>query len=228
MIDFTSFRSVRVNLKENSLKFSIDTIRKTVRKDRLKRYIEKMNYKIKTVKSYSKISINAKKALFTKEITSLKQIFTPHYKNILVSTPHYLNRKSNYRKCILTSFGLSQYTKPLPMKAKEEIGKLFNTFGVDSIDLAIDSHNPIKRGDLGIFGIVEHHRNTSYVNNPLNFSHITKIKYYDKTLQLREQQGLLIDRLIYRLELTIKTNGKLKDLYVPIEEIKAIINRLFV
>lgn len=216
-MEFTPLRSI----SKKNYKFSIDTLSKTVTKSRLKSYLNKVAFLTKKIQAHSKISCNAKKRLFTSEITSASQIITPHFKNLIAETPHELNQKSDYKKCNLIAFGLSQPHKPLHVKAKEELQGIFNTFGVDSFDLSIDNDIPISNELLGVFGMIEIHKNTAYVNNPPVFSYIQKIKYYNKALQLKEQQGVIIPPL-YRLELTISSNGKLKELFIPHDEINQI------
>lgn len=215
MIDFSHLRSI----DRKNYKFSIDTLTKTVRKKAINKYISNESFYIKEVKAHSKISSNVKKKLWTREVTSSYQVHTPYFKNITLETPHALNQESNYRKYLLTAFGLSQPNKPLHEKTKRELAKLFNKFGVDSFDLAIDLNYPINTNVLNKFGVITRYENTMYINTPI-FSYITKLKYYDKSLQQQLKKPL------YRLELTIQTHGKLKDMFIADEELHQIIEAM--
>jgi len=55
--------------------------------------------------------------------------------------------------------------------------------------------------------------------------HISKIKIYNKSKQLEEQQGVII-KPIHRLELTIQTKGRLRDMLIPLEEIEAVMDKI--
>jgi len=222
MIGFRAFPS----MSKKNYDFSIDTLTQTVRKDRLNKYFSKVGFLLQKIEAHNKISYNAKRRAFSNEVTSASQIITPHFKNLTIETPHELNQQSNYRKCNLIAFGLSQPHRPLHVKAVEELQHMFNTFGVDSFDLAIDSHVPINTSLLKHFGAITIHYNTIYINEPPRFSYISKIKYYDKALQLKDQQGIILPHPLYRLELTIKTNGKLKDMFIPVEEIREVIKKI--
>ncbi len=78
----------------------------------------------------------------------------PSTKNIYLATPYKLNQKSDYRKCNLVAFGLSQPNKPLHVEAKQELANIFNKFEVSSYDLAIDSSFPIDTSLLNNFGAI--------------------------------------------------------------------------
>lgn len=216
MLEFTPFRSVVKNMPENSLKVSIDTLELEASKRTLERYLNKRGFSLLLVKAHSKISANAKKKRVTKEVTSLYQVSTPYFKNILIDTPHQLNQNSNYSKYHLTAFGLSQYHKPLHVGAKRELEKLFNRFGVTKYDLAIDRVTPIDKSSLRAFGMLTNMQNTLYINRPLFFSYIERIRYYDKAFK----DGL--DFPLYRIELTIKCKGKLKELFIPHDEVREV------
>jgi len=225
MIDFTPFHSIRDKLENNSLKINIDTLRTSVNKSTIRNYIDKKGFNLKRAENHSKISINTKKKLWTKEVTSLYYLLVPPaFKNIILSTPHKINQQSDYKAFMLTAYGLFQPHKPLHVESKKELEQIFNKFSVKSFDLAIDSPSPINLEDLRSFGMINHFHNTDYINNPLNLHHISKIKIYDKARQLREQQGVIIEPL-HRLELTVQTKGKLRDMFVPLEEIEAVINK---
>lgn len=218
MLEFTPFRSVVQNMPQNSLKVSIDTLELEANKRTLESYLKKRGFSILMVKAHSKISANAKKKRVTKEVTSLYQVQMKNFSNILLDTPHALNQKSNYKKYHLTAFGLSQYHKPLHVEAKRELEKLFNRFGVTKYDLTIDRVTPVKKNSLRAFGVLTSMQNTLYINQPLFFSYIERIRYYDKAFK----DGL--DFPLYRIELTIKCKGKLKDMFIPYEEVQRVIN----
>jgi len=224
MIDFTPFRSIRdklLNFNKN-IKINIDTLRTVVYKKTIRNYIDKKGFVLKKVQSHSRISINAKKQLWTKEVTSSYYLTIPLFKNIILTTPHKLNQQSSYKSFLLTAYGLFQPTMPLQMQSKKELAKLFDKFKVKSFDLTIDSPSPLMSlEDLRSFGMINTFHNTHYVNNPPKLQHISKIKLYDKAKQLLNQQGVIVEDL-YRVELTIKTKGKLRDMFIPLEEIKAI------
>jgi repressor of nif and glnA expression len=215
MIDYAPFR----NVEHKSVKISIDSIRSQAYKSTLKAFINKQGYKLKEIKSYSKISINAKKLLWSKEVTSLHQLHISHFKNIYVATPHKLNQKSEYRKCNIVAFGLSQITRPLHVETKQQLADIFNKFGVTSLDLSVDSEIPIDTSLLEDFGTVTKAFTTCYINKP-NIPHISKICYYDKSFKDS------LSRPLYRLELTIRASGKLKDLFIPYDEIKKVLEHL--
>lgn len=218
MIDFTPFRNVEYILNNSAYKISIDTLRSLVYKKTLLNYVSKKDFEIKSIKSHSPISANVKKLLWTKQVTASKQIITPHFKNITASTPHYLNQESNYRKFNLVAFGLSQYKKTLHEEAKEELMKMFNKFSVTSFDLSIDFSTPLDTSLLKNLGDITSKYSTVYVNKPYNLRKIAKMCYYDKAKK---------DNLpypLYRLELTIKTHGKLKDMFIPHNEIQNVLS----
>lgn len=198
-----------------------DTLRAIVRKKTFKAYCIKQGYKIKEIKSHSKISSNAKRLLFTKEVTSLHQIIAPDgYKNIYLSTPHHLNQSSNYTKGFLVAFGLGSYKKPLTDEAKEDIITLFNRFSVDSADIARDT--PLKPNieDLTAFGEVITYLSSYYVNNPLGLTDVTKIKLYDKALKDK------LSKPLFRLEFTLKASAKIDNLMLNDREIKECLERV--
>lgn len=210
------------NVGNNSLNISIDTLTANPLKTTLKKAINKLNFGVEKVKSHSKISANAKKRLFTKEVTSSCYIVTEtNFKNILIETPHALNQSSNYRKCRLTAFGLSQPNKPVTQSTIDELQKLFNKLDIVSLDISFDSEIPIDIHPLKeAFGKITKDFTTSYINDPIGLSYIPKICYYDK----QAKDNLL--HPLYRLELTCKTKGRLSSLFVPIDEIKAILEAL--
>lgn len=220
MIENTPFRNVEYILNNSAYKISIDTLRSLVYKRTFFDYVYKKGFNVKSIKSHSKISANVKKLLWTKKVTGLKQIITPHFKNIITSTPHHINQESNYRKSNLTAFGLSQYNKPLHVEAKKEMIQLFTKFGVTSYDLAIDSSSPLDTSLLSNFGEITRKYSTLYVNKPHSLNHIRKICYYNKG------QKDNLPYQLYRLELTVKTHGKLKDMFLPDEEIRQVIDAL--
>lgn len=225
MIHFTPFRSVRYLFTNNSININIDTLTSIVRKETINKYIIKEQFTKEKVKRHTKISINAKKQLFDKkEVTSSYQVKLPQFENITLSTPHHINQSTDYKCYKLSAFGLFQPHKPISQNTKKHLQKLFNKFKLHSFDLAIDSKEPLMDKDtLRNFGAITEHQNTIYVNNPINFKHITKIKTYDKAKQIKGQQKQHIPPL-YRLELTIRTNGKLKDMFIPLEEIERILS----
>ncbi len=220
MMKNNPLRSVSKNFIEKRLKFSIDTLRTEVRKDTFINYCKRSSCSIIEVKKNTPISINAKRKIFTKEVTSMHQIQTPNFSNVIISTPHKLNQESDYKKCRLTAFGLSQPDKPLRDEATENIIKIFNKFGVTSFDLAIDSEAPFNTSLLSYFGVSVQCLNTIYINEPLNLSYIAKIKHYDKAYKDN------LPNPLYRLELTIKTSGKFEDMFIPAEEISQILEIL--
>lgn len=220
MINYTPFPNVIDKLNNNELKFSIDTLRVEVRKNTMNKYCNKNNYEISPIKNHSKISINAKKELWTKEVTSKYQLITPDYKNVTLSTPHYLNQSSGYKKYFLVTFGLSQPKKPLSINAMKNVEALYNKFGVDSFDLSIDSTKPLNEDSFGLFGLITRCNTTIYINNPIGFPHISKMCYYDKAYK----DGLHYP--LYRLELKINTFGKLGNMFIPISEIVEVIESI--
>ena len=217
MIDFTPFRNVEYILNNSVHKISIDTLRSLVYKRTLFDYITKRGFEVKNIKSHSKISANVKKLLWTKKVTGLKQIITPTFKNIITSTPHYLNQATDYKKCRLVAFGLSQYNKPLHVDARKELVQMFNKFDVVSFDLSIDFSTPLDTSVLSNFGEITSKYSTIYINKPYSLNNIAKICYYDKG------QKDNLPYPLYRLELTIQTNGKLKNIFIPSEEILQVI-----
>jgi len=156
MIDFTPFHSIRDKLENNTLKINIDTLRTIVNKNTMKNYINKKGFILKKVENHSKISINAKKKLWTKEVTSLYYLsIPPRFKNIILSTPHKINQQSDYKEFNLVAYGLFQPNKPLHVETKKELVQMFDKFRVKSFDLTIDSIDPlISLGDLRSFGMV--------------------------------------------------------------------------
>jgi len=218
MIDFSPFPNVDRISPFSHLRISIDTIRISPYKNTISKYIANKDFKLETIKSNSKISANVKKLLWNKQTTSLKRIIMPHFKNIIMATPDYLNQKSNYKKCVVTAFGLSQPNKPLHVEAKEELQHLFNKFNIISFDLSIDSSKPIDTSHLGVFGAVTRKYTTQYINKPLYLSSVSKICYYDKSFKDNLSYPL------YRLELTIKTSGRLREMIIPFDEIELILN----
>lgn len=197
-----------------------DSIRAIVRKKSFKNYCIKQGYKIKEVKTHSRISANAKKMLFTKEVTSLHQIITPKFKNIYLSTPYRLNKSSNYTKGLLVVFGLGSYKKPLHNEAIEDIIRLFSRFKIVSVDIARDVQSEPNIKGLRAFGEVITYLSSFYVNNPLNLNSVSKIKVYNKCLKDRLSTSL------YRVELTLKANAKLDNLILADNEIKEVLERL--
>ena len=225
MIHFTPFRSVRYLFTNNSININIDTLRAIVRKETVNKYIIKKQFIKEVVKKNTKISGNVKKQLFDKkEVTSSYRVILPEFKNIKLSTPHRINQLTDYKCYKLSAFGLFQPHKPISQNTKQHLQKLFNKFSLDSFDLSIDSTHPLMdEATLRTFGAVNIYRNTIYVNNPPNLKHISKIKIYNKAKQLQDQQKTYIPPL-YRLELTIQTKGKLKDMFIPIEEIEKVLS----
>ena len=220
MIEFTPYRNVENIINNSAYKISIDTLRSLVYKRTLFDYLTKRGLKVKNIKSHSKISANVKKLLWTKKTTGVKQIITPYFKNIIVTTPYYLNRESNYRKFSLIAFGLSQYNKPLHAEAKKELLQMFSKFDVTSYDLSIDLSHPLDTSILSNFGEITSKYSTIYINKPYGFNNIAKICYYDKGRKDNLHYQL------YRLELTIKTKGKLQDMFLPDGEIHQIIEKI--
>ena len=218
MIEFTPLRSVR----KKGIEISIDTLTTTARKDTLKKYILKEGFSLNKIKSNSRISAKVKKQLFTREVTSAFQVFTPEFKNIILTTPPKLNDQSNYRKYQVTAFGLSQPNNPLHVKAKTNINNLFNKFKVDSFDLSFDTSVPIDEDRLKLFGATtQGSATTLYVNDPMRFSYITKLCYYHKHIKDDLSYPL------YRLEATITSNGRLNDMFIPKDEIQELINQVY-
>lgn len=221
MIEFSPFRNVEYILSNSAFDISIDTLRSSVYKRTLFDYVSKRGFEVENIKSHSKISANAKKLLWTKQATGLKQIIIPRFKNIITTTPHRLNQESNYKKTNLTAYGLSQHKKTLHVEAKKELVQIFNKFGVTSFDLSIDSSTPLDTSLLQNFGETANKYSTIYVNKPHSLRYITKMCYYDKA------QKDNLPYPLYRLELTIKTHGKLKNMFIPYEEIRQIIKDIF-
>lgn len=220
MIEFTPYRNVELFQENLGLKIDVDSLRKIVNKSTLIKYLMQKDFTIKEIKSNSRVSASAKRMLWTKETTSLKQVITPRFKNIILTTPHHLNQASEYKKCNLIVFGLAQPKKPLHIEAQQELSLLFNKFGVDSHDLSIDTPYCINTGRLSDFGDLTNKYSTVYVNHP-NFKHISKVCYYDKALK---------DNLpfpLYRLELTIQTKDKLQNMFIPTDELETIINHIW-
>lgn len=224
MIHFTPLRNIRYLFTNNSININIDTLTSIARKETINKYIIKEHFTKEEVKDHSKITIRAKKMLWTKEVTSAYQVKTPEFKNILLSTPHHINQLTDYKCYKLSAFGLFQPHKPITQSTKQHLQKLFNKFSLYSFDLSIDSTHPLMdEATLRTFGAVTLCYDTIYVNNPLKLKHISKIKIYNKAKQLQDQQKTNIPPL-YRLELTIQTKGKLKEMFIPIEEIEKVLS----
>lgn len=196
-----------------------DTVRTIVRKSGVYSWMERNGWEMHEVKKHSKVSANVKRARFSKKsVTSSVQCISPHgLKRVTVSTPHHLNEASDYKKAMLTAFGLHQYDKPLTLEQIQDVQKLFGRFELHSMDIAFDLTHPVSDEELGMFGELTQWYNTTYVNHPLGFHSITKIKTYDKA----KQQELL--KPLYRLELTVRVSGKLHALELNTDEVEMIL-----
>lgn len=209
------------NVGNLSLRLGIDSIRATPLKSTLERILSQTGWNKKEVQSHSKISAHAKRKKATKEVTSSHYIIThTGFKNILLETPHALNQSSNYTKYNLSIFGLTQPKKPLNSATIEELQCLLKRLEVIEMDICLDSTNALNLEGLRAFGMINTHFTTAYLHNPKGLSYITKLCYYDK-----QAKDHLINAL-YRLELTCQTRGKIGTLFVPIDEVKAILNTL--
>ncbi len=197
------------NVGSMLLDIQIDSIRLEVLKNTIIKTAKKLNFELYEVKKNSKISTKAKKKKHTKEITSSHYIQTPSgFKNILLETPHELNQRSDYKKYLLTIFGLSQPNKPLSQDTINEILNFIKNLEVFELDISIDSTKPLSIEALLVFGAINKSHATSYINRPMGLAYITKLCYYNK--QFKDQ----LEAPLYRLELTCKSKGKLlSDLY---------------
>lgn len=209
------------NVGNLSLRLGIDSIRATPLKSTIEKILSQTGWIKKEVQSHSKISAHAKRKKATKEVTSAFYIIThTGFKNIILETPHALNQSSNYTKYKLTIYGLSQPNKPLSSATIEELQCLLKRLEVIEMDISLDSTNALNLEALRAFGVIDTHFTTTYLHNPKGLSYITKLCYYDK-----QAKDHLKDAL-YRLELTCTTRGKIGALFVPFDEVKAILNTL--
>ena len=209
------------NVGNISLNLGIDSIRATPLKSTIKKVVAKLNWTLEKVQSHTKISAHAKRKTASKEITSLWRLMTKSgFGNILLETPNELNQSSDHKKYKLTIFGLSQPNKPLSNATLDELHSLLKRLEVIELDICIDSSNALNLEGLSTFGVIDTHYTTSYLHTPRGLSYITKLCYYNK-----QAKDNLLEPL-YRLELTCKTRGHIGTLFVPIDEIKTILDRL--
>lgn len=209
------------NVGKSFLRLGIDSIRATPLKSTIEKILSQTGWIKKEVQSHSKISAHAKRKKATKETTSTFYIIThTGFKNILLETPHALNQSSNYTKYKLTIYGLSQPKRLLSSATIEELQRLLKRLEVQELDICIDSNNALNLEGLRAFGVIDPCFTTSYLHNPKGLSYITRLCYYDK-----QAKDHLKDAL-YRLELTCITRGKIGALFVPFDEVKAILNTL--
>lgn len=208
------------NVGNIPLNLGIDSIRATPLKSTIKKVVAKLNWTLEKVQSHTKISAHAKRKTASKEITSLWRLITKSgFGNILLETPNELNQSSDHKKYKLTIFGLSQPNKPLSNATLEELHSLLKRLEVIELDICIDSNNALNLEALNTFGAIDTHYTTSYLHKPRGLSYITKLCYYNK-----QAKDNLLEPL-YRLELTCKTRGHIGTLFVPIDEIKTILDR---
>ena len=209
------------NVGKRNWNLGIDSIRSNPLKSTIKSIAIKRGWKLEKVQSHSKISAHAKKKTSSKEITSLWQLITKTgFGNILLETPNALNQSSEYKKFQLTIFGLSQPNKPLNNATIGELQHLLKRLEVSEIDICIDSTNPLNMEAFKLFGTIDTHYSTTYLHRPQGLPYITKICYYNK------QHKDSLSAPLYRLELTCKTRGKIGTLFVPIDDIKTILQML--
>ena len=208
------------NVGKRNWKLGIDSIRSTPLKATIKSIATQTGWKLEKVQSHTKISAHAKRKTASKEITSLWRLMTKSgFGNILLETPNELNQSSDHKKYKLTIFGLSQPNKPLSNATLEELHSLLKRLEVIELDICIDSNNALNLEALNTFGAIDTHYTTSYLHMPRGLSYITKLCYYNK-----QAKDNLLEPL-YRLELTCKTRGHIGTLFVPINEIKTILDR---
>lgn len=209
------------NVGNISLNLGIDTIRSTPLKTTIKNFAKQEDWKLEKVQSHSKISAHAKRKITSKEITSLWQLITKTgFGNILLETPNALNQSSEYKKFQLTIFGLSQPNKPLNNSTIGELQHLLKRLEVSEIDICIDSANPLNMEAFKLFGTIDTHYSTTYLHRPQGLAYITKICYYNK------QHKDSLSMPLYRLELTCKTRGKIGTLFIPLDDIRTILEML--
>ena len=209
------------NVGKRNWKLGIDSIRSTPLKATIKSIATQTGWKLEKVQSHSKISAHAKKKTASKEITSLWQLITKTgFGNILLETPHAINQSSEYKKYQLTIFGLSQPNKPLNNATIGELQHLLKRLEVSEIDICFDSTNPLNMEAFKLFGTIDTHFSTTYLHNPRGLTYITKLCYYNK------QRKDSLSMPLYRLELTCKTRGKIGTLFIPLDDIRTILEML--
>ena len=209
------------NVGNNSLNLGIDSIRSTPLKSTIKNIATQTGWKLEKVKSHSKISAHAKKKTISKDVTSLWQLITKTgFGNILLETPNELNKSSEYKKYKLTIFGLSQPNKILDYATIDELQHLLKRLEIEEIDVCIDSPKPLNMEAFKLFGTLDTHYSTMYLHKPRGLSYIAKVCYYNK--QCKDN----LSNPLYRLELTCKTRGKIGTLFIPVDDIKTILQML--
>jgi hypothetical protein len=191
----------------NGINLAIDSIRIDFSKQYKKANLDKLGVWQKVTPN-SKISSKLKKRLSDDEITSAYQLMNYNI--------YYFNKQSypHYRKSTLVIFGLSQYDKEPP--PKEIIIKLLEIMkAVTSIDICFDFSYLPNIENLKKYFILIQYRDSYYCNNP-NIMMIEKFILYDKALKNNLKQTL------YRIEFKVLIHN-IKDLYLPLDEIKDII-----
>jgi len=202
--------------QDNSVEFSIDSVRVGFSKQHKKQELDELG-KWKKLQKNSNILFKLKKRLPDDEITTAYQL---EKHNIYF---YNMQDAPKYRKAIMVIFGLKQYHEEPPPRTL--VSKILNILkDVTNLDVCLDVPYQPKLEKFKRNYILDQYvtpkgvrTQTYYINNP-RIMGIEKVIIYNKGFKNA------LNRILWRFEAKMLVHN-IKDLYLPLYEFKDLIKK---